>query len=339
MRPLPKSERAALKSLPKSGRTAFFVPILTALVFTGAVFCLSLLTGRYPLTVSALLARESSAVRVFFTLRLPRTVMAFAAGFGLGCAGQIYQLVFQNPLAAPDIIGVSSGASAGAAVAILFFHASAAGITACAFAGGLTAVFLTLGLLAVSGRRNLAALVLSGIAVNALAQAFLMTLKFTADPEKELAAIEYWIMGSFGSVTASRLPAALSVAGAGVLALFLFYRKLLLLALDEDEARTLGFPVTLMRLFALTAATLVVAAVVSVSGLISFVGLLAPHTARLMTKDNRRQTLLLSGLLGSALLLTADILARSIASGELPVSILTSALGAPFLLWLLFRRK
>lgn len=308
-----------------------------ALVFTGAAFALSLAVGRYPLSLNLLLSGDAAAMRVFLTLRLPRTMMAFAAGFALSAAGFIYQTIFKNPLAAPDVIGVSSGASAGAAAAILFFHTSAAVVTLCAFAGGLTAVFLALGLSFLSRSRSLSAMVISGIAVNAMAQAVLMLLKFTADPEKELASIEYWIMGSLGSVTASRLPFALTAAVFGVLALYLLYPKILLLALDEEEARMLGVPVTILRLLVLSLATFIVAAVVSVTGLISFIGLLAPHAARLLLRDSRRPTLLLSGILGSGLMLIADILARSIAASELPVSILTSAIGAPFLIWLVLK--
>ena len=318
----------------RNNKTALL--ILTALVFTGAVFWLSLCTGRYPLTFSALFSGDPGAVNVFFTLRLPRTVMAFTAGFGLGAAGIVYQLIFKNPLASPDIIGVSSGASAGAASAILFFHASAAGITAFAFAGGLAAVFLSLGLSFLSDRRSISTMVLSGIAVSALAQAFLMTLKFTADPERELASIEYWIMGSLG-VTAKSLPLPVVITALGVTVLAVFFRQILMLSLDEEEAQSLGVPVALLRLLALTAATLIVAAIVSVTGLISFTGLLAPHTARLLTKDSRVPAFFLSGILGGALLLASDIIARSAASGEMPVSILTSALGAPFLLWLIFK--
>lgn len=309
---------------------------MTALVFTGAAFFLSLCTGKYPLSLSGLLSGDEAGLRVFQTLRLPRTVMALCAGFCLGCAGMVYQIIFQNPLASPDIIGVSSGASVGAAAAILFIQASPAGITAWAFGGALIAVFFALALTSLTGQKNLTSMVLSGIAVNALAQSLLMALKFTADPEKELASIEYWIMGSLGSITASKIPVPLIVSAAGILLLFFFCQKILLLSLSDEEARALGVPVTLLRLLLLSIATLLVAATVSVTGLIGFIGLLAPHTARLLLKTNSRTTLFLSGLLGSALLLTADLIARSTVA-ELPVSILTSALGAPFLLWILFQ--
>lgn len=314
-----------------------FLIVLTALVFTGAVFVVSLCVGRFPLSLNDLLSGNTTAVRVFLTLRLPRTVMALVTGFALGSAGFVYQLIFKNPLAAPDIIGVSSGACAGAAAAILLFGSAAAGITAAAFCGGLLAVFLSLGLSGLAKRKSLSSLVLSGVAVNALAQSFLMLMKFLADPEKELASIEYWIMGSFGTITASKLSVPTVTVVLGLSVLFLLHRQLLVLALDEDEARMLGVPVTLFRMLALILATLVTAAVVSTTGVISFVGLLAPHTARLLLKDNRMPTMVLSGLCGSGLLLAADVIARSVASSELPVSITTSVLGAPFLLWLVLK--
>ena len=310
----------------------------TALCLLGAALCVfmtfgaALALGRYPITPAALLAGDAMAVRTFTVLRLPRAVMALIGGFGLGVAGFVYQTVFRNPLASPDIIGVSSGASVGAAFAILFVSSGALSTTVCAFAGGLAAVFLSLGLAAAAPGRSKMSLVLAGIAVHALAQTLLMLLKLTADPEKELASIEYWIMGSLAAVTRSRVwfpvPVVL-VCCAAILAL--------LLSIEEGEARLLGVRVGAMRLLLLTLATMTVAAVVSVTGLISFVGLLAPHSARLLAGHNRRSACLLSGLLGSALLLAADTLAKTAASTELPVSIFTSLLGVPFLLYLILR--
>ena len=223
--------------------------------------------------------------------------MALIGGFGLGVAGFVYQTVFRNPLASPDIIGVSSGASVGAAFAILFVSSGALSTTVCAFAGGLAAVFLSLGLAAAAPGRSKMSLVLAGIAVHALAQTLLMLLKLTADPEKELASIEYWIMGSLAAVTRSRVWFPVPVVLVCCAAIFALHRQALLLSIEEGEARLLGVRVGAMRLLLLTLATMTVAAVVSVTGLISFVGLLAPHSARLLAGHNRRSTCLLSGLL------------------------------------------
>ena len=152
----------------------------TALCLLGAALCVfmafgaALALGRYPITPAALLAGDAMAVRTFTVLRLPRAVMALVGGFGLGVAGFVYQTVFRNPLASPDIIGVSSGASVGAAFAILFVSSGALSTTVCAFAGGLAAVFLSLGLAAAAPGRSKMSLVLAGIAVHALAQTLLI---------------------------------------------------------------------------------------------------------------------------------------------------------------------
>lgn len=309
---------------------------LAAFALTAAAFVISLAVGRYPITWTGL--RTDPYVRhVFFTLRLPRVVMALSAGISLGAAGGVYQRVFQNPLASPDIIGVASGASVGAAAAILAFGGGTVLTALCAFAGGSLAVFLALTLSALSGRRGISGLVLSGIIVNALAQAVLMLIKLTADPEKELASIEFWTMGSFAGMTRDKLLGTAGWIILGLLGLFLLRRQILLLGLEEEDARMLGVPVRRMRGLVLALATLVTAAVISVAGLISFIGLLAPHIARLLTRNSR--SLALSGLCGGCLLLCADILARSVGGSELPVSVVTSLIGAPFLFWLLCRGR
>lgn len=308
-----------------------------ALVLTGAAFAASLAVGRYPIDWAQLMA-DGMDRRVFLTLRLPRTCMALLAGFALGVAGSVYQAVFQNPLAAPDIIGVSSGASVGAAAAILLFGGGVVLTALLAFAGGMVAVLVVLSLAGFARRQGVTGIVLAGIAVNALTESLLMLMKLTADPEKQLAAIEFWTMGSFADVTLQKLCGVLPLAVIGLAGLFLLHRQILLLGLSEDEARMLGVPVGMMRRVVLLLATLVTGVVVSVTGLISFIGLLAPHIARLLARSSRFSTTVLSGIVGGALLLCADILARSIGSSEIPVSIITSLLGAPFLFWLMCKR-
>ena len=306
--------------------------LLLLLTFAG------LFVGKYPLSIEKLLAGDAMQWRVFLTLRLSRTVVGVIGGFALGAAGFVYQTVFRNPLASPDIIGVSSGASAGAAAGILFLSGSAA-VTISAFAGALLAVIFALALstLDKSGRNS--TIVLAGIAVHSLAQTALMCLKLTADPERELASIEYWIMGSLNGISAYSIGGNLILCVVCLTVLFLLHRQVILLSAEEGEAKMLGVNVGGLRLTVLLIATLVVASVVSLSGLISFVGLLAPHIARMLTGHNRIGTMFLSGLLGSMLLCGADILARSVAATELPVSIFTSILGAPFLIFLILRGR
>lgn len=298
----------------------------------------SLFVGKYPLSLDRLLAGDDMQWRVFLTLRLSRTVVGMVGGFALGIAGFVFQTVFRNPLASPDIIGVSSGASAGAAAGILFLSGST-GVTISSFVGALLAVVCALALSHLDKSGKNSTIVLAGIAVHSLAQTILMCLKLTADPERELASIEYWIMGSLNGVSVYAIGPNLMLCIFCMAGLFLLHRQIILLSAEEGEARMLGVSVGALRLIVLLIATLVVAAVVSLSGLISFVGLLAPHGARLLTKNNRMETMLLSGLLGGVLLCGADILARSVAATELPVSIFTSILGAPFLIFLIVRGR
>ena len=303
-----------------------------------ALAAASLIVGKYPLSLEKLLAGDEMQWRVFWTLRCSRTVVGVVGGFALGAAGFVYQTVFRNPLASPDIIGVSSGASAGAAAGILFFSGAAA-VTLCAFTGALLAVVLALALSALDRSGRNSTIVLAGIAVHSLAQTALMCLKLTADPERELASIEYWIMGSLNGISLYSIGGNMALCLVCLAVLFLLHRQVVLLSAEEGEARMLGANVGVLRLAVLLIATLVVSAVVSLSGLISFVGLLAPHGARLLTKNNRIGTMTLSGLLGGVLLCGADILARSVAATELPVSIFTSLLGAPFLIFLIVKGR
>ena len=313
--------------------------LLSVFLLILAATVLSLFTGKYPLTSALLHGGKAQAMKVFLTLRLPRTCMALLGGFGLGTAGYVYQMVFHNPLASPDIIGVSSGASAGAAFGILFLSAGAFPVTLTSFLGGLTAVVLTLALTRLAPGKGQGTIVLAGIAVHSLAQTLLMILKLTADPERELASIEYWIMGSLNAISLYRLPFTVTICFLCLAGICLLRRQILLLSVDEEESRMLGVPVEKIRLLVLLLATLLTAAIISLTGLISFIGLIAPHTARLLTKDNCFPTLLLGGLSGSFLLLAADILARTVSPGELPVSIFTSLLGVPFLLYLMLKRN
>lgn len=297
-----------------------------------------LFVGKYPLSMQQLLAGDAMQWRVFLTLRCSRTLVGVIGGFALGVSGFVYQTVFGNPLASPDIIGVSSGASAGAAAGILFLSGAAA-VTASAFAGALLAVVLALALSTLNRSGKSSTIVLAGIAVHSLAQTVLMCLKLTADPERELASIEYWMMGSLNGVSIHSISGNLILCVLCMGVLFLLHRQIILLSAEEGEARMLGVRVVQLRLLVLMVATLSVSSVVSLTGLISFVGLLAPHGARLLTGQNRMGTMLLGGLLGGILLCGADILARSVASTELPVSIFTSVLGAPFLIFLIVQGR
>lgn len=298
----------------------------------------SLCIGRYPLSLSALFHGDDYQIKIFLNLRLSRVIVGLLGGFALGIAGFVFQTIFHNPLAAPDIIGVSSGASAGAAAGILFLGSSFA-ITLSAFGGSLLAILLAIVLSMVDKTNNKNSIVLSGIVVHALAQTVLMFLKIAADPERQLASIEYWIMGSLNGVNWGLARINLVIAIICIIAAFLLHRQIILLSTDESEAKMLGVNVNKIRLTCLVITTLMVSSVISMTGLISFIGLITPHCARLLSKRNDSKTMLLGGIIGALLLCFADILARSLTTAELPVSIFTSLIGAPFLAFLVLRRQ
>ena len=316
---------------------------------TLAVTLISLLTGSYPLTVADMasafgqitLPREEQAMtaRVFLTLRLPRTVVALLAGAVLGVCGGVYQMIFRSPLASPDLTGVSAGASLGAAFAIVLGVGSASLRMGFAFLGGMLSLLFVLLLVRAAGGEGLGTYILAGIVISAVADAGLMVLKTVADPERQLAAIDFWTMGSLASVSASRMLPALAVALPALLLLMLLRRPTTMLSLGGEECRAMGLSPNVWRGILLTLATLSVSATVAVTGVIGFVGLIAPHAARLLYRRRGGGYLPLCALLGAILLTVADLCARSLGGGaELPISIFTVAAGVPVLTVLLCRR-
>ena len=317
-------------------KTKSFLLVGTA-VLTVLTLC-SFFVGKYPLTLSGLLSGDAMQWRVFLTLRASRAVIGAIGGFVLGVTGFVYQTVFRNPLASPDIIGASSGASVGAAFGILFLPGAVA-VTLSAFAGAICCVLLALALSSLTAEKDGKSIVLSGIAVHSLAQTALVCLKLLADPEKQLASIEYWIMGSLNGISLYTIKGNVILCILCISALFLLYRQIMMLSLHDDEGRMLGVHTQHLRLLILLIATLATSGIISMTGLISFISLLAPHGSRLIIKNNRLSTMFLSGIIGGCLLTLGDILARSVASTELPVSIFTSLVGAPFLVYLCVRRN
>ena len=328
-----------------AGRRKTKIAFVAVLILMGAALLLSVCVGKYPISPREILdilagrGGKDMTRSVFLTLRLPRTLMALLAGLALGLAGSVYQTIFQNPLAAPDIIGMASGANLGAACAIVALGSGAFTVAMGAFAGGILAVAFVMLLVRVTRSRSTATYVLAGIVISAAAQALIMTLKFFADPEKELAAIEFWSMGSFGGVTLQKFLTVLPVTLGAMAGLFLLRRQVSLLSLDEDESRMLGLRIGPVRTAILALSTLMVAAVISVTGLITFIGLIAPHIARLILRRNNFTTAMFAALVGGTVLLFADCLARVLYSAELPISILTTLVGVPFLVYFMGNRK
>lgn len=283
----------------------------------------------------SMMATDSPAVVVLFQIRLPRVLGAILGGAALAAAGAAYQGLFRNPLVSPDILGVSAGAALGAVLGI-FLSLSVFGIQLLAFGGGLLTVALVYGIAnLVRGHEPVLILVLAGIVLGALTGACISLLKILADPYDQLPAITYWLLGSLAAVTPADVRAILPAVGLGLLPLYLLRWRLNLLSLSEEEARALGLNTTQLRLVVVGAATLMTAAVVSIGGIIGWVGLIVPHIARLLVGPNFIGLLPTSMLLGAIYLLLVDTLARSLTTTEVPLGILTALLGAPFFLWLL----
>ena len=328
-------------SLRKSNRT--IISFIVAAIILVAAFVISIGVGKYPISINEIIriimGKEVDPMtkNVFYTLRLSRTIMALIAGIGLSISGSVYQTVFKNPLATPDIIGVSSGANLGAAIAISFLAGGTTTIAISAFLGGIIAVSMALFLTKISKNKSISTFVLAGIVIGSLSQGLIMMIKFFADPERQLAAIEFWSMGSFASITSDKLISILPFFIVGIIGLVLLRWQINILSLSDEEGKSLGVRVGIVRVGVMICATLVVASIVSITGLITFIGLVAPHLARMILKKNDTSTMILSGLIGASLLLIADTLARSLATSEIPISILTTFIGAPFLAYLMSR--
>lgn len=319
--------------------------IILSSIIVAILFLLSIGVGKYTLSgkdIINIIADNHDnqiAINVFYNLRLPRSIMIMLGGIGLGMAGSVFQTIFKNPLASPDIIGVTSGANVGAAISIVFLSGSVFTIALGAFSGGIVAIVFVIGLVKLSNTRDVQTYVLSGIVINALSNGIIMTLKYFADPENELGTIEFWTMGSFGSVTSEKLKMVFPILLIGLIGLLLMRWTINVLSLSDEEGKALGISVEKSRLLVLFFSTLVIASIVSITGLISFVALIPPHIARTILRRNDFKTTVFSGLLGAVLMTISDILARILLPSELPISIITSFIGAPYLAFLIYRRN
>jgi len=318
----------------------FRVLLLCAIVCIAVM--LSLLAGRYSLTVYDIadicLGRCSDTMKtaVFLKIRLPRTLAALISGIALSLAGWLYQSIFMNTLVSPDVLGVSGGCSVGAIAAILA-GLPVAMIQISSFAAGVATVILTLIIARAIGRHGNISMLLSGIVIGALANSCIMLMKYAADPHGELAAIEYWLMGSFHAAGWDELISMLPVVIPCIGILLILANPVRLLAYGDDEARAMGVYVAPVKYASLIAATGMVAGVVSVAGSISWLGLIVPHVCRLAGGETSSTPYEVC-LFGGALLVLADLMARTLTSSEIPISIITSFMGAVFLMCLLVIR-
>lgn len=268
-------------------------------------------------------------------VRMPRVLLVMLCGMGLAMAGAAMQGVFRNPLVGPEIAGVSSGASLGGVAAIMLSW-PALGTVALAFASGLTALVAAFCLARVASRTSTLALVLSGVIVGGFCGSLVGLLQTFADPMVKLPSIIYWLLGSFAGATYEKVAIVASVTlVAGTLLLALRWR-INLLSLGETDAAALGVNVELLRWSLMGLVAVIVAAQVSVSGVVGWVGLIVPHIARMLVGPEHTRLLPTATFLGGIYLLTMDDIARSLTEQEIPIGLLTSVVGAPifaFLFW------
>lgn len=276
-----------------------------------------------------------------WTIRFPRVVMAMLVGAALAVAGAVMQGVFGNPLAEPSIVGVSSGAAVAAASSIVLglTFAGTWTIAVCAFVGGLVTTLAVYGLSRADGRTEVVTLVLTGIAVNAVAAAGLGLLMFLGDTQAR-EQIVFWQLGSLNGSRWQYVVVVAPLVALGIMASLLSARSLDLLALGERQARHLGVHVERLRIFLVVVVALLTAAAVSFCGIVAFVGLVVPHLVRMVTGPGHRVLLPASMVAGALVLVVADLGARTlVAYADLPIGMLTSLVGGPFLFWLLRRTR
>ena len=289
------------------------------------------LTGSIPAEITSL---EASIV---WDVRLPRILGAVAAGCGLSMAGGVFQALFGNPLADPYTLGVSNGAGFGAALAIvLSFSAMLIQVSALLF--GLISVGLTF-LLAGRKRRAPVTMILSGMLVSAFFASLVSLLKFTADPQEKLPQIVYWLMGSLAGLRYTRLLVIFPGFLAAGVVLFLYRWRINILSMGNREAKSLGLNVRRDRAVVILAATLLTALVVSISGIIGWVGIVIPHLARMIVGPDFRKLLPVSASLGTCYLLVIDDLCRTLSAQEIPIGVITGIIGIPIFLYFILREK
>lgn len=307
-----------------------FALIISFAIGRYSISPISLLKALFGFTITA---QEKT---IIFNLRLPRIIIATFLGAGLSLSGLVYQGIFQNPMVSPDLLGSTSGAGFGAALAILL-GLSYLEITLVSFLFGILAVsFVLLISSRVRGNPTLT-LVLSGMMVSSVFSALISFIKLIADPEEALPHITYFLMGSLSSVRKEDILPVVILITIAIVPIVILRWSLNIMTQGEEEAKALGVNTKAVRLASIISATIVTATATSLCGMISYVGLVIPHLVRMITGCDYRKTVPASILLGSSFLLLVDTISRSIATVELPIGILTSLIGAPFFLYLIIR--
>lgn len=331
------------------GKNAYIRYVFLLSVFLGVFAFVAICTGRLssnPVNVyNAILSKSGLAPTVdetmetvVFTIRIPRVLASVMIGAMLSLSGAAYQGVFRNPLVSPDILGVSSGASVGAAGAILL-GLGMVERQVFAFLGGILAVVLATAIPKILKNETNLILVLSGIIVGGFLSSMCAIMKFVAEEQTELSTIVFWQMGSFAAISMKENVAVSPAFFLGAILLIGLSWRINILSFGEVEAKTLGMNIKQIRGVIIACASLLTASAVSICGIIGWVGLVIPHLARLLVGSDHVRMIPVTALIGAIFMLIIDTIARALLTVEIPLSILTGIIGAPCYAWLLYRQR
>ena len=317
------------------------VVLVALLVF---LFFLSMCVGRYEISIGDVFrfftgqTIDDISHNVILKLRIPRTLVAVLIGCALSLSGAIYQSAFNNKLVSPDLLGVSSGASVGACFGILLGLSSAV-IGLFAFLVGFCAVFLSLLIAKIFKNKSNVILILSGLAVGGLMSSLVGLMKYLAESEIKLAEMTYWLLGDISASTMEDVYLLLPVVIIGcVLSIFLSW-NLNIVSLGRKESKSLGVNYNLTMMALIIIATALTATSVSISGTIGWIGLVIPNVVRLIVGSNNKKVIPVSMLMGSAFMVIVDMLARSLAPNEIPLSVITGIIGTPLFIFAIYQRR
>ena len=280
---------------------------------------------------------DSVIERVILYIRIPRAITAIICGAGLAVSGCALQGIFSNPLIGPQIIGVYSGAAFGGALGILISEESFL-VLFLAFSFGILSMLIVFFIARVKGVANRLTLVLAGIVSSSFFLALVSLVKFLADPDDKLPAITYWLMGTFSTSSYEKIYIVSPIIIISIFILILLSFRIDVLNLGDDHARSLGINVELNRWIIISLVTVICASIVSIAGVIGWVGLVIPHIARSFSPSNHKSLLITTVIFGSYYMLIIDLMCRGFSSMEIPLGVVTALIGAPFFAILLRKR-
>ena len=317
------------------------VCMITGCIATLFLALIALCLGQYTIAlqdvIKVLTLQEVDLVNaetVIFNIRIPRILVSLIVGSGLAAAGASFQALFSNPLATPDTLGCANGASFGAALGILL-GLNALGIQISALIFGILAVVLVFVFTRYRHANQIMMIILGGMVVSSLFSALVSLIKYVADPNDVLPVITFWLMGSFSNSTVRSLYTGVPMIILGMMILYLMRYRMNALSLKEEEAASLGINVRKNRMIVIVASSLITASVVSMCGVVGWVGLLIPHISRMLFGNNHTKVIPGCIVFGALFMLIIDTIARCMYQAEIPVSILTAIIGAPVFLLLL----